>query len=913
MKSPRAERRFALLLRLFPGGFRHRFEDEMRSVLGSDHASSRDRGPRALAAFWWRTVIGVLRTAPAEHLEAAALDARYALRRLLRRPLFSVTACLSLAVGIGATTAVVAVYKAALLDGIPGIVAPRRLVNVKPIAARAETFELVPYPYYAALRAGEAVLSDLAGFHGTTTSLGSGAPGEAEVRGTQVVSTNYFRTLGVRPRLGRFFLEEEEAEAIPVAVVSDRLWRDRLGAAPMGSQVRINGRTFTVVGVAPPGFRGHFKGFGFDVFIPMGMAEVAGLPDHRDRSHGWVEMVGRLAPGVGMEAAGAALGSLGHALADAFPRERGNLELTVERNRGIDAELRSGLLVLLVTLFFIGAFVLAIACLNVAAVMLGDLMGRRGEMALRRSLGAPPNRLASQLLVESGLVALVGGGLGFLLATWATRLASAALGSVDSRVSLAVRLDAGVLGAVLALCAATTIVAGLAPALAAARAEPVEALRTHRRPGKGHTRFFKALVIGQVVLSFVVLVTASLFLRALERAVTLDPGFETAGVELTTLEPELAGMRADDIRNFFAEARERIAALPGVEAVALTSRVPLSLGARLFPNPLEIQIAGWEPPPGQEGFLIEHAIVSSGYFDTLRIPIVAGRGFGRSDREGAAPVVIVDVAFADRFFPGGAVGRSVSRGATAITIVGVAAQSRYRAIDEAPAPFLYLPFDQHPRNAAVLLARARDAGAVPADMPGTGGPTGMAGEGRVGGAGAPGRGDTAPEARSALAAEIRRSLHELAPKLPVPDVESLDSRLAATFLPQRVAALTSAILGAVGLALSGIGLYGVLGIWVGRRRHEIGLRIALGARPADVQRLVLRQGVAAALAGVAVGIPLAVAGSRLFGSFLVGMSSNDPWSYLAVSALLLASALLASLLPAYRAARCDPMALLKES
>jgi hypothetical protein len=305
----------------------------------------------------------------------------------------------------------------------------------------------------------------------------------------------------------------------------------------------------------------------------------------------------------------------------------------------------------------------------------------------------------------------------------------------------------------------------------------------------------------------------------------------------------------------------------------------LSLGARLFPNPVEIGVPGHEPPPEQAGFLIEHATVSHGYFETLRIPIVEGRGLEERDREGAALVAVVDAAFATRFFPGGAVGRSILQGDRAITIVGIAAQSRYRSIDETPAPFVYLPFDQHRRDSAVLLVRSAGAGAAPV---------------------------------AALAAAVRESLEPLAPALPIPVLESLVSRIDVTFLPQRAAAVTTAVLGGVGLVLAAVGLYGVLGLWVAGRRHEIALRVALGAVPSDVKWLVLRQGLIAVVAGLLVGMPLALASSRLYSSFLVGVNAADPRSYAVVAGLLLSTALISSLLPALRAARSDPTAGLKD-
>ncbi len=898
MGQQRSDRLFHILLRLFPSSFRGDHGHDMQSMLRSELREIRaERARLGILRFWWRAVTGVLRTAPREHLDDLMLDLRYAVRLMRKRPLFTLTAALSLAIGIGATTTVTAIFNAIFLRPIPGIERPDELINVQAKTRVQEGFELVSYPNYTDLRDGSTPVADLAGFHGISFSLGLAPGSEPELVPGQFLTGNYFDLLGVRPRLGRFFLAEEDGApgAHPIAVITSRLWQDRFGGdeSILGREIWLNRTPFTIIGVAPEGFRGHFIGFNIDLFVPSAMAGIADLPERSDRQAHWLELIGRLRDGVTLEQARASFDTSGRQLAAAWPDANRGLEIHVAPATGIDADFRGGLLVFLIILLSVSGFVLIIACMNVANMMLTRVAWRRQEMVLRLALGAPRLRLARQLLTESLLLALLAGGLGIMLALWATSVARAAFPAVDPRISVAIQLDPLSLGVALAISLLVALLCGLGPALNAARADLAVALHLSSGQVGARSRLWGGLVIGQVALSLVILICAGLFLRALQHATTIDPGFDSRQVYAAGINPALAGMSQDESRPLFPALLERVAALSATESAALVTRLPLSLGSRFFPNPITVQVPGLEPPPEQDGFPIEHGIVSHGYFETLRIPLLQGRAFELGDRVDAHNVAVVNESFARRFFPSGAaLGSRLSlparggagqndadmtpAGRREVEIVGIVRDSKYRTLDEEPLPYLYLPFAQNPTNSAGLLVR--HAG-------GTGG---------------------FPEL-------LRFTLREHAPHLPIGNFGSLEDRLAVALLPQRIAGSVAGALGLIGLLLTALGLYGVVAWSVVRRAGEIGMRMSIGATPTDIVRLILRQGITLTLIGIAVGIPAAFGTSRLLSSFLVGVSPMDPVTYLGISAVLLVTALLASYLPARRAARIDPLTVLRSS
>ena len=876
----RHQRIFRYLLWLFPAGFRDDFGAEMQEAFEADHRDAGRGGLRGgRGRFWLRTVTGVFRVAPREHLDRLGADTRYAARMMKKRPLFTATATLSLAVGIGATTTVAAIFHATFLRPVPGVTDDRPLVNVKAKSRYEETFDFVSYPNFNDIRRGSGVLADLAGFHGQSLSLARGAGAEPEAAAAMFVTGNYFDVLGLQPRAGRFFGEAEDAGdgAHPVAVVSSWLFTERLGSDPavLGREIWLNGTRFTIIGVAPEGFRSHFIGFSSDLFLPISMRGIAALPDLEDRDGRWLELVGLLEEGVSLEQAAAALDVAAERLAKAHPAVNPALEIQVERTTGIDADLRGGLLSFLIVLLAVSGFVLGIACVNVANMLTTHVLARRGEMALRLALGAPRRRLVRQLLTESGLLALLAGGLGVLIAFWATRLAAAAFSALDARVFLAVQLDPRTLATALGVSLLTALVFGTLPAARAWRTDLTSALKGSARQAGPGSRLWRGLVVAQVVLSLVVLVCAGLFLRVLGHVDTLDPGFDVSGVVGVGINPSLAGVEPAEAPELLRRVLEQARSLSGTESAALVNRVPLSPGARFFSNPLALKIPSWEPPPGQEDFLIEHSAVSAGYFETVRIPVLQGRGFEPADRDGAPRVAVVNQAFARRFFPTGEVlGATLTAGEDELSVVGVVRDSKYRRLDEGSTPYVYLSFWQASRNRGGLLARH---GAAAGGYPGT----------------------------------LRGAIRTAAPHLPIGDFGALEERLTVSHLPQRIGAGVAGALGIIGLLLTAVGLHAVVAYAASRRYSEIGVRMSLGAGPGDIVRMMLRQGLVLAAVGIGIGIPLAAAAGMLLSSFLVGMSPADPATYLGIAGMVLAASLLACYLPARRAARTDPLAALR--
>jgi len=885
------ERFFDLLLRLLPRRFRDRFGGEMHSTFRAEHAEAMQGGRAGPARFWAKLVASILTLAPREHFADLLLDLRFASRTLLRQPIFTVSATLSLAVGIGATATVIAVFAATFGRTAPGVEAPEALVNVKLKTASDDQFTRTSYPNYRDLRDTEA-LAGLAGFHGLRLSWATGDGEEAAFVFAQLVSDNYFSVLGTRALAGRLIDAEDERKRLPVAVISEQMWHNSLGgdAEVIGSTLRLNGRPFTIVGIVGDGYRGHFIGFRFDVFVPLSMTAMAALPDLGERQGEWVELVGRVHSNGSLEdgrtQARGRLEAAALHLAAAYPSANRGMEVKIERYDGFDADLRGGLAAFVAILFGVSTFVLLIACVNVANLMLSRVVRRRREMSLRVALGAPRSRLLRQLLTESVLIALIAGGFGALLAFWATGLARRAILSQSGGVSLDLRLDLGTLVAAIALSLGAALVFGLIPALRGSAGD--QGLFLHGRgapPAAGKLRGL--MVVAQVALSLVILVTAGLFVRALVRADRLDPGFDTEGVLALQLNPTLAGMDAAAAAVFFHRLAARAVLEAGVVEAGLTDRLALGLGARFFANTVEVAIPGHPPPADRAGIAIEHAGVSPGYLATLGIPIQAGRGLppqesprqsgvAGSDSRQALGATVVNETFAERFFPQvNPLGQVLQVQGRPVEIIGIARDSRYRTLDETPIPFLYLPSGMTQPGSAILMLKV-----------------------------AAGSGDLAPR--------LRAMVHELAPDLPIGGIEQLETVLAVSFLPQKIAAITAGVMGLIGLFMVALGLYGVLSYSVTCRRAEIGVRLSLGASPTEILNMVLRQAFKLVLLGLLAGVPLAILTSRLLASFLYGLSPLDLVTYGLICTLMALTAVVAASMPARKAANIDPLSALRQ-
>jgi predicted permease len=614
-------------------------------------------------------------------MERALSDLRLAARSWRRSPALAAAGVVTLAVALGANTALFSLANAILFRPLPGIAHADRLVNVHRKAADGTTFLGLSHPDYRDLRERARALDGLAAFNGRGASLGSGR-GPAELVGIQLVSGNFFDVLGVRAQRGRLVSEEDDAApgASAVAVISDALWRNRFGGDPLviGRTIRLNGFPFTVIGVGPPGFQGHFIGFPFEVWVPLAMAaQAAPGEDVAARDNDWLELVGRLAAGQTVAQAQADLASVMAGLAREHPARHQGATADVRRMTGVDDSLRGAVVSFLAALQAAGALVLAIACVNLAGVLLARAASRARDVALRLALGATRGALVRQLLAEALLLFVVGGAAGVGLAAWAADLLHAFQPGFAVPLRFDLGLDARVLGFAALLTLVAAVAFGLVPALQASRLDVLPALRDGLR---------RALVVGQVALSMVLLVAAGLFVRTLQRARAVDPGFDPDGVSTARLDLTLLARDEAHGRVFYAQLLERLQSLPGARSASLATSIPL----RSLAPPTALVHAAAEPARPGGGLTVPVSTVSGAYFETLRIPLLAGRGLADADGPSSPPVAVVSQALARRLWPGGdAIGRRVRADGLDREVVGVARDVKMRRLTEDASPHLW--------------------------------------------------------------------------------------------------------------------------------------------------------------------------------------------------------------------------------
>jgi predicted permease len=811
-------------------------------------------------------------------METLIRDIRHGLRQMRRSRGITAVAVLCIALGVGANTAIFSLVNEMLLRPIPGVAAPDELVEVgrnQPPSTEMDTFS---YPSFRALDDAADGIVDLAGW--TFSSIALSGEGEPEVVLGMSVTADYFTVLGLDPARGRFFTAEETP--IPgspaLAVISHGLWSRRFGgdSSIVGRSVRINGEPATVVGVAPPGFHGHLAVLHVDAWVPLGMSG-AGLtsPDTLAswRSH-MLLSIGRLDPGVSVAAARSALGSAYEQIV-AEHMEIREESVGVEGLGTVPSALRGGITLFMTVLMMVAGLVLLIACVNVAGVLLVRSMGRREETAIRQALGAGRARLIRQHLTESVLLFALGGIAGVFLAAWLARLLAAFDPPTPPPFNLTfdLALDGQVLSFSLLVTLVTGLLFGLWPALRATRPDLVAALKDE--VGGGTVRRSRArglLVAGQVMLTLVLLLSAGLLLRSLQQAQAVDMGFDPDGVVALAINLDLHGYDDESGQQFYHALRERLVAIGDVEVAALARLMPLGIPARVGFGGVNVE--GFDPPPQADSWDADLNVVSPGYFETMRIPIVRGRGFEPRDVGGSERVAIINETMAHKFWADqNPVGQQFIMGALdsgeVYEIVGVAGDSKYNTLSETTPLFTYLPLGQQYMAEMNLLVR--------------------------------GRGGALPELQT-----IRGVLAELNPDLPFLEAMALRRYVEITFLPQRVAGTVAAVVGLAGLLLAAVGIYGVAAFSVGQRVHEIAVRRALGAQRGDVLRMVVRQGLFAPLAGMILGLGLSLALARLLGAFLYGLSPLDPLTYTSVILILGVVVLLANLLPARRAVAISP-------
>jgi predicted permease len=807
-------------------------------------------------------------------------DLRYALRRLVSRPGFTFIAVLTMALGIGANTAIFSIVNAVLLRPLP-VEPPDRLVEIYSQEGDEEPLTQA-YPDYLDIRDRDDLFSGVTAYTADFFSVGLGT--RSEVVLGESVAGNYFEVLGVPAALGRVFIAgEDDAPGAPaVAVISHGLWKRRFASDPniVGQTLRVRGRPFEIVGVLRPNYKGLLVGFAAELWLPVtsNVSFAGGDDPLDDRGSRWILVKGRLRPGVTPDQAQAGLDVLAQQLAAAYPESNADRRFPVIPTNEVRLlpMIDRALVPVAALLMSVVGLLLLIVCTNLANLLLARALTRRKEIAIRLAIGAGRLRLVRQLLTESLLLALLGGVLGVLVAWWTAKLLVGLSPPVMVKLSLDLGLDGRVLGFALLVSVLAGVLFGLAPALQGTRPELLPALKDEVDSGARRYRRFglrNSLVITQVAVSLVLLIGAGLFVRSLIGAQAIDPGFERERAAIMTVAPELAGYDEVRAENLFAELLARARALPGVESAALASHLPL--GAAVRTNSLYLEGAGSTPDDAPS---IDVTVISPGFYETLDIPLRQGRDFRDADDESAPPVVVVNQAAARRFWPGeDPIGKRVRLGGPEHElreIIGVAQDTKVRTLGEAPRPYLFIPLSQNYSAIMSLVVR------------------------------------TSHDPQGVLSVLQREAL-TLDESLPVMELKTMKQHLGIMLFAPRMGGILLGVFGGLAVLLATLGLYGVVSYAAAQRTREVGIRVALGACSTDVVRLVIGQGMMLVGVGAAIGLTLGFLASRPLGSLLYGVDVSDPTTYLGVTLVLTGVAFLATLVPALRAARLDPMAALR--
>jgi len=804
-------------------------------------------------------------------------DIRFAGRMLVKDSGFAFLAVLTLALGIGANGTLLSWINATLLNPIPGASDTRALVTVMRGERTEHPSPPFSYPDYKDLRENDRSFSGMLAYHHDYVSLtGAGKP--ERIYGV-LTSANYFDVLGVRPLLGRSFLSSEENArgGAAVVVLNYALWQSHFGGdrTAIGKTVQINRHPYTIIGVAPPGFEGCMTGLRADVWIPLGMDRAvwgSNRPD--DRGVSWLNVLGRLKPGVDARQAESELNAVMQRIAEQSPDlHRGANQITLDplwrSPFGANVYLYRSLPMLLA----LAAVLLLLACANVANLLLVRAVGRRREIAIRLSLGASRWQLMRQLMIESLLLALAGGAVAVAITCWTAGTFAAFIPPVDLPLNLNGHMNGGVALATAIVSLATALLFGTLPALRSSSVPVVTALKEEAGSASvpfHKTRLLSTLVVAQISLSLLLLICAGLFTRSLQSIRRSDLGFDPAHVMLLSYQLGPSGYSEEQGLTFARQLLAKVQALPGVESATLADFSPLSF---------TIHSDGVEPegyvPRLHETMEVDRATIGPDYLRTMRTPLVAGRDFTALDNEESQPVIMVNEAFVERYWPGlDPIGKRVLMWGRSRTVVGVAGNAKYRRVVYAPAPAVLLPLFQDLEDPVILHARVS--------------------------------GD--PRAYGAL---LERAVHDLNPDLPVFDVNTLESSAELGSLFERISVALSGAFGLVALALAGIGIYGVVAYTTRQRTREIGIRMALGAEKGHVFRMVLRQGLRLVLVGLALGLMVSAVLTRFLRSFLFAVGASDPLTYGVVALLLTGVALLACFLPARRATHVDPLVALR--
>jgi len=805
-------------------------------------------------------------------METLLQDLRYACRMLVKNPGFTGIAVLTLALGIGANSTILSWINSTLLDPIPGITRTGDLVTVMRGEPSEHPSPPFSYPDYVDLREGNRSLAGLLAYHDDFVSLtGSGKP--ERIYGA-FTSADYFNVLGVRPILGRGFLpaEEEKLGGAPVVVISYGLWQSHFGADPsvIGRAIQIDRQLCTIVGIAPPDFQGCKTGLRTDVWTPL----ICRGDQLRPRDSYWLNVLGRLRPGTDRRQAESELNVLMKQIVERYPDSHGGpnqitLDPLWRSPFGANVYLYKTLPMLLA----LAAVLLLLACANVANLLLVRLVARRREIAIRLSIGASRGRLIRQFLVETLLLALAGGALAMLLTTWTAGTFKAFFPPTSLPLTLNGRADRTVIAATVVISMLTAVFFGILPALRSSRLAPASVLKEEAgsiSDGLHKSRLSSALVVVQISFSLLLLICAGLFIRSLQNAQRLDPGFDPNQVLLASYELGPAGYSGGQGIAFHRQLLAKLEALPGVASATLADFSPLSFTLHSG----DVHPDGYVPQL-RESMEISRAIVGPNYLRTMRIPLIAGRDFTPQDAEKSQRVAIINQEFLERYWPNqDAIGKRIKVWDQWFAVVGVAGNGKYRRLVYAPEPVVFLPLLQAYCDLVIIHAR-------------------VAGDPRV------------------FASAVEQSVHELNADLPVFNVTTLKSSMQLGSIFERLAGTFAGAFGLLSLVLAAVGIYGVVDYTARQRTHEIGIRMALGAQQGDVFRLVLSQGFRLALIGLTFGLGVSFALTRFLRSMLFGVTEMDALTLTSVSVLLCIVALAACYIPARRAAKVNPIVALR--
>ena len=808
-------------------------------------------------------------------------DLHSTLRSFRNSPGFAAVTILTIAVGIGANTTVFSWLRSLLLNPLPRAEQSGRVVAIENTAPNGEPIT-TSYLDFRDFRDNLQTLNFVTAYRGYVFSVGD-APNTERVWG-EMASGSLFDMLRIKPEAGRFFSTEERDDsqnAHAVIVISHSYWKSHYNSnlSAIGSTLRINRTPFTIIGVAPEGFHGVHAGLDYDFWVPLtmyGQLTHTGVWMLKDRNTRNFMLLGRLAPNATIEQARAEVQALADRMAKADADSNLGIGATVLPVWRSHFNTQATLLTPVAILMGTGGVVLLIVCANVANLLLVRATGRLREFSVRLALGATPARLIAQLLTETLVMALAGLLGGLVLARFLGSALRWLLPDVASPAMLAPPLDGQVLGFTAGLAVLVTVLAGLAPALHASRANINEELKQGGRSGVPgiHAHQLRGLmVISEIALAVVALVGAALFLESFWAARAIDPGFSPNGVALAQFDFSTAGYDAQRTDSFCRRLRERLEQLPGVIAVSYDDSVPLGFQGGNWET---LEVDGYVPGRN-ENMKIYRDLVSPGYFDSMKIPLLEGRDFDWHDDRMSPRVMIVNQEFVRRFFAkGNPLGHKVHGWGEWFTIVGVVKDSKYHRVTENPQPYFYIPIRQIFRPEYGLTFHVRTSGSV-----------------------------------SEAIAALRRETANIDPVLTIFDAEPMMEYIAASLFGTKIAANLLGALSAVGLLLAAMGLYSTLAYSVAQRTREFGIRQALGAQPHHILGLILRESGRLTLYGMAAGLVLAVISTRVIANQIYSISPLDPLTYIGVGMLMVAVALAASYIPARRARCVDPMVTLR--